>query len=232
MTGQTVDIEWRSGGVPVSRRFADPYYSYENGLAEARHVFLGGNALPDRFRPGFQIAELGFGTGLNMLAALLAWRDSGQSGQMRYVGFEAYPLDAVEIATALAVFPDLASVARPLLSAWERGRKHIETSEIVADIIIGDARDTLPKWHGAADAWFLDGFAPARNPELWEPELLAEVGRHTHPHGTCATYSAAGVVRRGLHEAGFDVRRVPGYGRKRHMIVGDLVSAVPEGALA
>lgn len=232
MTGQTVDIEWRDGGVPVSRRFADPYYSLDNGLSEARHVFLGGNGLPERFSPGFRIAELGFGTGLNLLTALLAWRQSGQSGQLHYYGFEAYPLGVVEMATALAVFPDLAAVAQPLLAAWERGRRRIETSELVAEIVIGDARETLPKWRGTVDAWFLDGFAPARNPELWEPDLLAEVGRHTRPGGTCATYTAAGVVRRGLADAGFEVQRVPGFGRKRHMIVGQLSPPNPESALA
>jgi tRNA U34 5-methylaminomethyl-2-thiouridine-forming methyltransferase MnmC len=232
MTGQTLDIEWRPGGVPASRRFSDPYYSLDNGLAETRHVFLGGNGLPERFFPGFHIAELGFGTGLNLMAALLAWRESGMTGQLRYTGFEAYPLGAVEIATALAVFPDLALVARPLLVALERGRKRFETAELVAEIIIGDARQTVPRWGGCADAWFLDGFAPARNPELWEPELLAEVGRHTAPDGTCATYSAAGVVRRGLQAAGFEVRRVPGFGRKRHMILGQRVTAGAESATA
>lgn len=89
-------------------------------------------------------------------------------------------------------------------------------------MIIGDARHTLPAWDGVADAWFLDGFAPARNPELWEAPLLAQVAAHTAPGGTFATYTAAGAVRRALDAAGFDVARVPGYGRKRHMSRGTL----------
>ena len=98
----------------------------------------------------------------------------------------------------------------------------IERGDVVVEVILGDARDTLPAWSGRADAWYLDGFAPARNPALWAPELLAEVARHTAPGGTAATYTAAGAVRRGLAEAGFAVERVAGYGRKRHMTVARL----------
>ena len=89
-------------------------------------------------------------------------------------------------------------------------------------VILGDARQTLPQWQGQADAWYLDGFSPARNPELWSPELLAEVARHTRPHGSFATYTAAGHVRRALQAAGFQVERRPGYGQKRHMTRGSL----------
>ena len=214
------DIEWKPDGVPVSRIFHDPYYSFEDGLAETRHVFLAGNDLPDRFAPGFRIAELGFGTGLNLFAAVLAWRQAGMGGRLCYTGFEAYPLSADEMETALRVFPDVHAVAGPVLDAWEDGQTRILTDDLDAEILLGDARETLPHWQGLADAWFLDGFAPARNPELWESGLLHAVARHTAPKGTCATYSAAGEVRRGLEAAGFAVSRVPGFGRKRHMTIG------------
>lgn len=222
MTGPNADLEWRPGNVPVSRRFEDPFYSLDNGFGEAWHVFLGGNDLPEGFRPGFQIAELGFGTGLNLLVALRAWREAGISGQLRFVSFEAYPLTAGEMEAALSAFPQIADEADLLLTHWRRGHNRIEAPDLVAEIVFGDARVTLPRWQGMVDAWFLDGFAPARNPELWEPDLLAGIGRRTRPGGTCATYTAAGCVRRGLADAGFAVRKVPGFGRKRHMTVGRL----------
>lgn len=215
-------IDWREGRVPVSRRYGDPYYSLQDGLAEARHVFLAGNDTPKRFTKGFRIAELGFGTGLNMLAALLAWRAAGAPGSLRFTSFEAHPLEADEIARALAAFPEVAGVAGPFLEAWAQGARRFSLPGLEAEVIVGDARDTLPGWGGQADAWFLDGFAPARNPALWEPALLAEVARHTAPGGTVATYSAAGAVRRALAAAGFAVERRPGFGTKRHMSAGVL----------
>jgi tRNA U34 5-methylaminomethyl-2-thiouridine-forming methyltransferase MnmC len=222
MTADPVDIQWERAAVPVSGRFADPYYSLDDGLSETRHVFLAGNALPERFRPGFHIAELGFGTGLNLFAALQAWRAAGVPGVMRYTGFEAYPLPAEDMALALRAFPEIAALATPFLDAWDRGETRLRAPDLDAEIVLGDARETLSRWDGVADAWFLDGFAPARNPELWEPPLLTDVALHTAPDGTLATYTAAGVVRRGLEAAGFTVSKVPGFGRKRHMTLGRL----------
>lgn len=214
-------LEWRDG-TPVSCRFDDPYFSLENGLAETRHVFLDGNDLPARYRDGFHIAELGFGTGLNLLTALMAWRNTGQAGRLHFTSFEAYPLGAEETKAALAAFPEALTLAGPLLEALRQSATDFETPDLVAQIIIGDARETLPEWGGQADAWFLDGFSPAKNPELWDQGLMGEVARHTAPHGTFATYTAAGHVRRALEAAGFTVSRRPGYGRKRHMSVGVL----------
>jgi len=212
---QSAALEWRDGVVPVSTRFDDPYFSLENGLQETRHVFIGGNDLPARLRPGFHVAELGFGTGLNMLALALA---AGQT-PVRFTSFEAYPMATPDIARALAVFPEARAIADPFLSAWGTGARRFEIGPLTVEVIEGDARDTLQTWAGLADAWFLDGFSPARNPELWTPALMAEVGRHTAPGGSAATYTAAGFVRRGLEQAGFTVTRVPGFGRKRHMTV-------------
>jgi tRNA U34 5-methylaminomethyl-2-thiouridine-forming methyltransferase MnmC len=219
VAGQQAELEWRDG-VPVSTRFADPYYSLENGLAETRHVFLAGNGLPERLRPGFHVAELGVGTGLNLLALLALVRMTGR-GPIRYTGFEGFPMRGADMRAALAAFPEVAEDAERLAASWEAGPA-FRTPEIEASFILGDARDTLPGWTGKADAWFLDGFAPARNPELWEPALLAEVARHTAEGGTAATYSAAGEVRRSLAAAGFTVERKAGYGRKRHMTVAFL----------
>lgn len=212
-------LDWRDGRVPVSTRFDDPYYSLDNGLAETQYVFLAGNGLPDRFKDGFQIAELGFGTGLNLLAALKLWRDSGQTGQMRFTTFELYPLAAADMIRAQAEFPEVADIAAELAPFWEQGATDIDLPDLQFRMITGDARQTLRQWTDQADAWFLDGFAPAKNPELWEPDLMAEVGHHTAPDGTAATYSAAGAIRRALEAGGFTVDRIPGFGRKRHMTV-------------
>ncbi len=213
------DIDWR-GPVPVSRRYGDPYYSLDDGLAETRHTFLAGNDLPARFRDGFHLGELGFGTGLNALASLAAFRAAGAAGRLRMTSFEAHPLDVPAMARAHAAFPALAELSAELLSAWTGPGTRLPDFHL--DVIAGDAGTTLPDWDGRADAWFLDGFAPARNPALWSPELMAAVAHHTAPGGTFATYTAAGHVRRALGAAGFDVTRVPGYGRKRHMTRGRL----------
>ncbi|MBO9466393.1 tRNA (5-methylaminomethyl-2-thiouridine)(34)-methyltransferase MnmD [Tropicibacter sp. R15_0] len=207
-------LDWR-GETPVSTRFDDPYFSLENGLAETRHVFLQGNDLPARFADGFHIAELGFGTGLNLLAALQMWRDAKIPGQLQFTTFEAFPISPQEMIRAQAAFPEVSDIAADLRAFW--GQTRFETPELRFEMIQGDARETLPLWQGQADAWFLDGFSPAKNPELWSPELMAEVAAHLAPGGTAATYTAAGHVRRGLVAAGLDVTRIPGYGRKRHM---------------
>ena len=215
-------VDWRDGGTPHSRRFNDVYFDTVDGLGEARHVFLSGNGLPQRFAPGFRIAELGFGTGLNMLAALHCWRQSGNEGPLRYTAFEAFPLCVADMRRALLPFPDLSSVAAGLFDAMQTGGNAVELPWLTLTVIAGDARETVPHWDGEADAWFLDGFSPSRNPELWEPGLMASVAGKTAPGGTFATYSAAGLVRRSLADAGFRVARRPGFGRKRHMCCGSV----------
>ena len=216
-------LDWRDETIPVSTRFDDPYFSLAGGLDETRHVFLEGNGLPGRFRDGFRIAELGFGTGLNLLSVLLAHQGPGH---LHYTSFEAFPMPAADIARALTAFPEVAEVAELFLAQWASGNTVLRFPTLTATVILGDARETLTRWDGQADAWFLDGFSPAKNPELWSPTLMTEVARHTAPSGTFATYTAAGHVRRALAEAGFAVTRQPGFGRKRHMSAGVLQPAV------
>lgn len=121
---------------------------------------------------------------------------------------------------ALDAFPEAAAIAAPFLDAWARGARRFEIGNITVEVIEGDAREKLAAWDGQANAWFLDGFSPAKNPELWGEDLMLEVGRHTIAGGSFATYTAAGHVRRALDQAGFDVTRTAGFGRKRHMSRG------------
>jgi len=220
MANQTAEIQWRNGSIPVATRFDDPYFSLSGGLAEAGHVFLNGNDLPARFFPGFHIAELGFGTGLNMLAAWAAWNNSGQPGTLQFTSFEQFPMTRADIKTALSAFPELAKLTTKFLTLWSPETRHLSLPGLSLNIIHGDARDTLANWPEQADAWFLDGFSPAKNPELWSAALLQQVADHTTLNGTFATYTAAGHVRRALTDAGFAVERRTGYGRKRHMTAG------------
>ncbi|WP_282120290.1 tRNA (5-methylaminomethyl-2-thiouridine)(34)-methyltransferase MnmD [Ruegeria atlantica] len=215
MADQRAELTWTEDQIPVSDRFDDPYFSLQNGLEETRHVFLAGNELPARFAPGFHIAELGFGTGLNMLTVWSEWENSGQTTPLSFTSFEAYPMAPADMSRALAAYPELAPWSDRFLAQWEGGTCDLGTLRL--EVVEGDARQTLQAWEGAADAWFLDGFSPAKNPELWGADLMQQVADHTATGGTAATYTAAGFVRRGLEDAGFTVTRAPGYGRKRHM---------------
>lgn len=217
MQSQKAQLNWVDGQVPVSQQFDDPYFSLQNGLAETRYVFLQGNDLPARFAPGFHIAELGFGTGLNMLTVWAEWERAGRRDPLRFTSFEAFPMARDDMATALASFPELADWRDRFLALWSGGTGVCDLGSLHLTVVPGDARQSLPGWDGAASAWFLDGFSPAKNPELWSEELMAEVARHTASGGTAATYTAAGFVRRGLAAAGFDVTRASGFGNKRHM---------------
>ena len=213
---QGAALDWRAvagAEIPVSRRFDDPYFSLAGGLAETRHVFLDGNDLPARLRPGFHVAETGFGTGLNLLALAQV-----ATVPVRFTSFEAFPMTVDELSRAHAAFPELAALAAQLRDGW--GRAAFDVGQVTARIVVGDARRTLPSWDGAADAWFLDGFSPAKNPELWSDALMAQVGAHTAPGGSFATYTAAGHVRRALAAAGFAVTRATGFAGKRHMSRG------------
>ncbi|MFV1602102.1 MULTISPECIES: tRNA (5-methylaminomethyl-2-thiouridine)(34)-methyltransferase MnmD [unclassified Phaeobacter] len=226
MADQQARLSWRDGSIPVSDQFDDPYFSIHDGLAETEHVFLGGNDLSDRFAAAaeagadFHIAELGFGTGLNLLAAWRAWEtaqaEHDTAAVLHFTSFEAFPMATDDMARALQAFPEVAPWAERFLAVWG-GAGVCDLGNLRVTVLTGDARVSLPEWTGKADAWFLDGFSPAKNPELWQDDLMKEVARHTAAGGTAATYTAAGFVRRGLEAAGFDVTRTPGFGRKRHM---------------
>ena len=221
------DVSFRDG-VPHAAPFDDGYYSAEDGLAETRHVFLDGNDLPARMATTghLTIAETGFGTGLNLLAVmeLLAGHPHCH---LDFISLEAFPLDAAMMARAHEPFAALEGHAAALRAAlpprWP-GYHLVPLcgGRLTLHLHYGDAPEILPTLEFRADAWFLDGFAPARNPRMWQADVLAGIGRLTRPGGTLSSFTAAGEVRRGLEAAGFHVERVPGYGRKRQMIRGQL----------
>jgi tRNA 5-methylaminomethyl-2-thiouridine biosynthesis bifunctional protein len=214
------------GEALISARFGDVYASRAGALAQSRAVFLDGCGLPARWagRQRFAVAELGFGTGLNMLAVLDAWvRTRAPGAVLNLFSVEGFPLARSDAAQALAAHGELAGLADKLLAQWPDGARGVHridfpTLGAVLDLAIGDAAEMVAGWDGVADAWFLDGFSPAKNPDMWSAELLALVGAKTAPAGRAATWSVAGAVRRGLGAAGFAVERLPGFGWKRERI--------------
>lgn len=231
-------VQWRDDAVPYSSRFGDTYFSDVDGRAETREVFLGGNDLPARWGARdennantFVVAELGFGTGLNFLETVAAWRRCGpRDATLRFVSFERFPMAQSDLMKALSAWPDLLGLAEAFLSGWggsvDRDAFRVTVDDVALEVHLGDARRCLPEAGVMVDAWYLDGFSPAQNPELWELELLARVAGSTRPGGTYSTYTAAGWVRRNLQAAGFTAERVPGFGRKRERLQGMKPAAV------
>lgn len=229
MTMSEPTLHWRDGQ-PWSTRFEDRYFSSDSGLDETQHVFLHGNDLAARFaalRPGqvFRVGETGFGTGLNFLCTQALFEQVAPRGAaLVFCSIERWPLSPADLQAALGLWPTLTSGAAALLAAWAppaQGHHVWQFGAVRLELDVDDVRAALPQWPDAAiDAWFLDGFAPARNPEMWSAEVLAEVARAAAPGATLATYTSAGWVRRGLQAVGFEVRRVPGHGQKRQMLVG------------
>ncbi|MCY4541984.1 MAG: tRNA (5-methylaminomethyl-2-thiouridine)(34)-methyltransferase MnmD [Rhodobacteraceae bacterium] len=218
-------VEWSAESVPRSKAFGDTYYDGHDGLAESRAVFLEGNDLSNRLQDGFRIGELGFGTGLNLLACLDLWQTRGCDGRFQFTTFEAYPLNWRDMQRALEAFPVLSELAEALVRRVRAGETKFQLASACVRIVRGDARKTLPVSRLCVDAWFLDGFSPRCNPQMWERGLMHNVARCTHPGGTMATFTAAGWVRRNLASAGFDVVRTAGHGSKRHMLIGQLRKA-------
>lgn len=219
-------LDWTDDGQPRSRLFGDVYFSAEDGLAETRAVFLQGCGLPDAWagRRRFVVGELGFGTGLNIVALLDLWRRHRPPGcQLHIASIEAHPITAQEAARALSRWPELSDIVNLLTRRWPgraRGRHRVDLPELstTLDVAVMDAAEALSQWPGRADAWFLDGFSPALNPQMWSDEILTLVGQRSAPGARAATFTVAGHVRRGLASAGFTVEKQPGFGRKRERL--------------
>ena len=240
MTGPGSPLEWTADGQPRSRLYDDVYFSAEDGLAESRAVFLAGCGLPEawRGRRRFTVGELGFGTGLNIAALLELWsRTRPPGGRLHAVSVEAHPIAAHEARRALARWDELSPFAEAFTERWPGPATGVWRLELPAlgatvDVLIGEAAEALAGWEGRADAWFLDGFAPARNPAMWTAPLLAMVAARSRPGAVAATFTVAGEVRRALAAAGFAVDKRPGFGRKRERLVATLpgLARDPPGA--
>ena len=230
------ELEWLDGGIPASTRFGDVYYS-AGGKAEAAHVFMAGIGAPETWaeRRRFTVAETGFGTGLNFLCLWDLWRRTAPPGaRLDYVAVEGFPMAADQMARAQADFP---AISRELLAKLppRRAGYHalsLDGGRVGLTLLYGEAAAMLAGLEARVDAWFLDGFAPAKNPDMWTPALLRQVARLTRPDGRIATFTAAGAVRRGLEAAGFAMEKRPGFGAKRECLAGRLRAAAkdPEAA--
>lgn len=240
----TAALTWNEQGTPISRAFDDVYFSNDDGFEETRYVFLKQNQIPDRFNTHadacFVVAETGFGTGLNFL---LLWQTFAEFKQqhpearlkrLHFISFERYPFTPTDLALALQRFPRLKPYAELLLSQWPEAiagchRILFSAGEVRLDLWFGDINQSIqdldPSMDEAVDAWFLDGFAPAKNPEMWEQKLFEIIHRTTALNGTFATFTAAGFVRRGLQQTGFSVQRRKGFGQKREMLAGTRLSS-------
>lgn len=228
---RNAQLDWDDQGQPLSRQFGDVYFSREDGLGETRHVFLDGNDLAARFAAlpaggRLTIGETGFGTGTNFLCAWQLFEQLAPGdAQLHFVSVEKYPLSASDLRRALALWPGLAPWAEPLLEQYVAihggfQRLLLAGGRVVLTLLIGDALDMLPQLDARIDAWFLDGFAPSKNPDMWTAELFAQLARLSAPGASLATFTSMGDVRRGLIAAGFAMRRRPGYGKKWEFLNG------------
>ena len=217
---------WTEAGEPRSGRYGDVYFSAEDGLAETRAVFLQGCDLPQAWqgRKAFTVAELGFGSGLNIAALLDLWREHRpENGRLHIFSIENYPLARHEARRALSAWPEIHEAASALIDRWPAatpGFHRIDLPEFhaVLDLAVGEAEWALSQWMGQADAWLLDGFAPSVNPDMWSEAIFDQIADRSAPDARVATFTVAGVVRRGLAERGFLVEKRPGHGRKRERL--------------
>lgn len=227
------EITWKSGDVPFSPHFGDIYYNPKDGLAETRYVFLEGNNLPSAWqtKENFTIGETGFGTGLNFLAAWQCWAsDPNRSKRLHFVSVEKYPLSRDDMIRAHKSWPELLEFSSQLADIWPHEtmlpgvhRFNLANGTISLTILIGDAIESWASYGGAIDCWFLDGFAPSRNPDMWDPALFRALAAASNRNGTTlATFTAARIARDGLEGAGFEISKRKGYGYKRDMITAVL----------
>lgn len=217
-------------GTPFSTTYDDVYHSTAGGLAQCQQVFMAGNGLPERWqgRDRFTIVETGFGLGLNFLTTWAAWAaDPQRSGQLHFLSIEKHPFAAADLPALHAPFSELADYAAALQANWPQPlpgchRLHFAEGRVTLTLVFGDAAEWLPKLVAAADAFYLDGFSPAKNPELWSERIFKGLARLAAPGATLATWSVAGSVRQGLQQAGFQVEKAAGFAHKRQMLRGQL----------
>lgn len=231
-------LSFNASNTPVSEQFDDIYFSTQDGLAESHYVFQDGNQLWERWqsheRAAFVIAETGFGTGLNFLAVAAKFQQfraefpQAKLQRLYFISFEKYPLDTADLAKVHAFSPQFANFSQKLTACWQprqTGCQRYHFENIYLDVWFGDILLNLPQlgdsYNDAIDAWFLDGFAPDKNPEMWNETLYSQMFRLTQKGGSFATFTASSNVRRGLQAAGFAVKKRKGFGKKREMLWGE-----------
>ena len=239
MKSKHAQVHFNESGTPVADHFDDVYFSNDSGIDETQHVFVAGNDLAERWQqwrnPTFVIAETGFGTGLNFLVAMRCFNEFRAANpdhplkRLYFITTEKFPLPQQDMQRALEAFPALKDEAQALASLYPMGlegchRLHFDNHSTTLDLWIGDVHDLLPQWHspvnGLIDAWFLDGFAPSKNPDMWTDALFSQMARLSKTGTTFGTFTAAGIVKRGLAGVGFTVKKRNGFGRKRDMLTG------------
>lgn len=229
----TAKIIWRDNQ-PFSAEFEDVYFSSDDGLAETDYVFLQGNQLAKRWQQPdlqkFTIVETGFGSGLNFLCAANLWLTSApKTAKLHFISIEKYPLSLSDMTKTCKMWPTLNALSANFLTLYQTLISHntsvrmggfLGKNNIHLTLLIGDVSHCLKMINENADAWFLDGFAPAKNPAMWSQQLFNTMASLANPHTTFSTYTASGMVRRGLTEAGFKITKQTGFGKKREMLTG------------
>ena len=219
-----------------SQQYDDVYFSAQDGFAETHYVFLDGNTLTERFKAlsagdVFTIGETGFGTGLNFFAVWALFNAyAPENARLCFASLEKFPLAPDVIDDALQPWSSqIGAQLDAFLTVYRETPRDdfscsFDQGRVSLGIGIGDAPDCLARAQGGVNAWFLDGFKPSSNPDMWTQEIFDHVARLSAPDATLASFTAAGFVRRGLAQAGFDMSKRAGFGRKRDMIVGRLRS--------
>ncbi len=235
---ENADIKWLDSGLPYSSVYDDIYHSSDDAAAESRHVFIEGNKLSERWADSdenalFTIAELGFGSGLNFLETVRLWRNSGSKpARLNYLGFEKHPFTRSQLQQIFKAHPDLQPLFAELLPYYPQNSSGCHRIQFGADIVLdlyyGDALQQINTRYRerspAVDCWFLDGFSPTLNPDLWSEDLFLALAKSSRPGTTLSSYSVAGQVRKALQATGFDTSKSEGFGRKRHMLQASLNS--------
>ncbi|WP_040661666.1 bifunctional tRNA (5-methylaminomethyl-2-thiouridine)(34)-methyltransferase MnmD/FAD-dependent 5-carboxymethylaminomethyl-2-thiouridine(34) oxidoreductase MnmC [Neptuniibacter caesariensis] len=239
-TTSASSIKWKSD-TPFSSTFNDIYFSPTDGKEETDYVFIDGNKLPERIKfcsGTFTIAETGFGTGLNFLCSWLAFRNNSNSNaHLHFISVEKFPLSKADIAIALQKQEVLKGLSSQFIDQYNTLSSGInkfifDHGKVRLTLIFDDASKGYQRLNEHVDAWYLDGFAPSKNPDMWSPELFQQIARLSHPGTTFSTFTAAGIVRRGLQEAGFEVSKQKGFGRKREMLIGTFTGKQKQKTIA
>ncbi len=223
-------ISCNENGKLVSDIFEDIYFSVEEGPEETNHVFIEGNNLPERFKEkgDFTIIETGFGTGLNFLSALLLWKKTApKESKLNFISVEKYPLKIDDLKKILSNWTEFNHISPVFLEKYQTFKEGFhtvtfESGRVSLTVFTGDIMDFLDNLNIKANAWFLDGFSPEKNPEMWPEKLFKTMEKFTEKDGTFTSFTASGIVKKGLRNNGFFVKRRPGFGKKRHMIIGHL----------